>query len=168
MQLYNIAFYAPNNFSNGPSLRFIYHPTFYNTWPMLSLFAVMADLKWTHFINPQLSTPKAVVVIFLFIQECFIVVVIFFYSRVFHVPLNLNIFNQKHIIVFDLRPFKRTVHESFKLDLFDITTKNTLKVMIHLFTRVLQTPNSEHLQPKAHFCDLRLYKRTFYKSFKSL
>ena len=107
-------------------------------------------------------------VIFLFIQECFIVVVIFFYSRVFHVPLNLNIFNQKHIIVFDLRPFKRTVHESFKLDLFDITTKNTLKVMIHLFTRVLQTPNSEHLQPKAHFCDLRLYKRTFYKSFKSL
>ena len=45
VQLYNIAFYAPNNFSNGPSLRFICYPTFYNTWPMLSLFAVMADLK---------------------------------------------------------------------------------------------------------------------------
>ena len=34
-------------------------------------------------LNPQLSTPTAVVVIF--------------YSRVFYLPLNLNKFSQKHI-----------------------------------------------------------------------
>ena len=37
--------------------------------------------------------------------------------------------------------------------------------MIYVFTQVFHEPLT--LQPKAHFCDLCLYKRTFYKSFKS-
>ena len=37
--------------------------------------------------------------------------------------------------------------------------------MINVFTQVFHEPLT--LQPKAHFCDLCLYKRTFYESFKS-
>ena len=39
--------------------------------------------------------------------------------------------------------------------------------MIHAFTRLFHEPLTQNFQPKAHFCDLRLYKRTFYESFKS-
>ena len=76
-------------------------------------------------LNPQLSTPTEVVAIF--------------YSRVFHVPLNLNIFSQK-----DNFASYACTREHFMSLL--ITTKNTLIVMIHLFASV---------------------PRTFYESFKS-
>ena len=102
-------------------------------------------------INPQLSTPTAVVVIF--------------YSRVFHAPLNLNIFSQKHI--FASYACTRELHESFKTFSI-ITTKNTLIVMINTFLRECSTNLALlTLRPKPHFCDLCLYKRTFYESFKS-
>ena len=80
---------------------FIYRPTFNSTWPILSYFAVMPDL-----ILIQLSTPTAVVVIF--------------YSRVFYVPLNLNIFSQK--IIFATYACTR----EHSVSLLILTTKNTL------------------------------------------
>ena len=52
--------------------------------PNLQQYVAYAVIFRSHAgLNVQLSTPTAVVVIF--------------YSRVFHVPLNLNIFSQKHI-----------------------------------------------------------------------
>ena len=40
--------------------------------------------------------------------------------------------------------------------------------MIHLFTRMFHEPLTLNIINKKHiFCDLRLYKRTFYESFKS-
>ena len=62
----------PITVSNGPSLSFTYHPTFLQYVAYMSHFAVMGDLNWMHFINTQLSTAKAGVVVF--------------YSRVFHIP----------------------------------------------------------------------------------
>ena len=66
----------------------------------------------------------------------------------------------------DLRLYKRTFYESSKTFSI-ITIKNTLLVMMHLFTRVFHEPLTLNIiNKKIHLCDLRLYKRTFYESSK--
>ena len=102
-------------------------PEFYLPPNLLQYVAYAVIFRSHARLNPQLSTPTAVVVIF-------------FYSRVFHLPLNLNIFSQKHIYC-DLLLYKRTFRESSKTFSI-ITTKSTLIVMIHLFASVPRTSHS--------------------------
>ena len=62
--------------------------------------------------------------------------------------------------------YKRTFHESFTT-FYIITTKKYIDSHDTFIRECSTNLALLTLQPKPHFCDLRLYKRTFYESFKS-
>ena len=89
----------------------IYHPNSYNTSPILTLFAVMAGprqggINWnTFYFLKYFNSHDS------------------FYWQMFHEPLTLNIFNEKHIFATYARTKLKTFYESFNT-LQIITTKH--------------------------------------------